>query len=505
MPLAHVASAEPTTHGAQAAPSSGAPRAAGASGADRSWSLRARLYLIASLAVLLAWVGGGAAMLVAANDASERMCRENLANLAQTILGFASHELEEIRADAGGATPDVVHRETAATLTSRYAYQIWSDKGELLLRSAHAPAERRLTPAGFTGFDSIEFEGTRLEVYALRSKTGDMTVIVSDSEDESVFGAVFGGHFALVMAVLLPAVLGGTWLLLRHALAPLLRTSRELEHRGPLGLAPLSVDGVPAELLSMVEAVNRLMLKVDDALSQERQFTALAAHELRTPLASLRVQAQVLARSRDPVEHRQELAALEVNVDRCTRMLNQMLALARVDSIQSRDLHLENLPLSDVLAEVLLDFVDLARQRDIEVECQLEIPHMQADRVLLQTLLRNLLSNAIRHAPAQGRVRVRSAMHAGHPLLVVEDSGGGIAEEEIGRVFERFYRGRGQQGPGVGLGLTIVSAIVRAHGARVRLGRSELGGLRVEVGLPRPGDAVGAPDDAGALAAPHAA
>lgn len=464
---------------------------------ERRWSLRARLYLIAGVAVLLAWVGGGAAIYLAAEDANERMCRENLVALAQTVLGFSAHELAEIRADAGGAEPGVVHLETAATLPSRYSYQIWSAKGQLLLRSVQAP-ERRLAPPGFTGFDTIRFDGRELDVFALNSNSGDMTVIVADSEDEGVFAAVFGRHLALFMAVLLPAVLGGTWWMLRHALAPLVRTSREVRRRGPNGLAPLPLDGAPAELRAIIDAVNRLMRKVDDALSQEREFTALAAHELRTPLASLRVQAQVLARSRDPAEQRHELAALEVNVDRCARMLNQMLALARVDALQPEGLQQEWLEVDDLVAEVLADLVVVAEQRGIEVECELHETRVFADRVLLQTLLRNLLSNAVRHTPDGGRVRVRSVRRAGYPQLVVEDSGPGIAEHERERVFERFYRGPGGRGPGVGLGLAIVSAIARAHGARVALGRSELGGLRAEVRLPRPPQADG---DAEALEA----
>lgn len=470
---------------------------------ERHWSLRARLYLVAGLAVLLAWVAGGAAMLVAATDASERMCRENLTNLARTILGFSAHELDEIRSDAGGAPPDVVHQETAATLPSRYAYQIWSRKGELLLRSVHAPSDRRLAPAGFTGFDKITIGGKELELFALDSANGEMTVIVADSEDESEFAAVFGGHFALVMAVLLPAVLGGTWWMLRHALAPLLRTSRDLGRRGPQGLEPLPLEGAPTELRAIIEAVNRLMAKVADALSQEREFTALAAHELRTPLASLRVQAQVLARSRDPAEHRQELAALEVNVDRCTRMLNQMLALARADALQPEGLQGEWLAAEDVVAEVLADFVAVAEQRGVELECDLAEADLFADRVLLQTLLRNLLSNALRHTPDGGRVRIRTMRDSGRPQLIVEDSGPGIPEEERQRVFERFYRGRGGRGPGVGLGLAIVSAIARAHGARIGLAESDLGGLRVEVRLPEPAPGGGGPATAGTAVAAH--
>lgn len=459
-------------------------RAAPPAHRERQWSLSARLYVIAGVAVVLAWIGGGAAMLVAASDANERMRHENLANLAQTVLSFAAHELDEIRADAGGSTPDVVHRETATTLPKRYSYQIWSARGELLLRSVHAPADRRLAPAGFSGFDRVSIDGSTLEVFALRSLAGDLTIVVADSEDEHRFAAAFGGHFLLVMAVLLPAVLGGAWWMLRHALVPLVRASRELGQRGPQGLAPLSLAGMPAELRPIIESVNRLMSKVDDALSQEKGFTALAAHELRTPLASLRVQAQVLARSSDPLEQRRELAALEANVDRCTRMLNQMLALARVDALQPEKMQCEWLSVGDLVAEVLADFVVVAEQRGIEVECDLAEDRVFADGTLLQMLLRNLLGNAIRHTPDRGRVRVRSGLCAGRPQLLVEDSGPGIPAAERQRVFERFYRGHGERGTGVGLGLAIVQAIARAHRARVSLRTSELGGLGVEVQLP---------------------
>ncbi|MFO1285260.1 MAG: hypothetical protein U1F49_01145 [Rubrivivax sp.] len=224
--------------------------------------------------------------------------------------------------------------ETAATLPSRYSYQIWSAQGQLLLRSVQAPV-RRLAPPGFTGFRTIRFDGRELDVFALNSKSGDMTVIVADGEDEGVFAAVFGGHLALFMAVLLPAVLGGTWWMLRHALAPLVRTSREVRLRRPSGLAPLPLDGAPAELRAIIDAVNRLMRKVDDAVAGARVHCAGRA-KLRTPLASLRGRAQVLARSRDRPEQRQELAALEVNVvaaracsTRCSRWPCRRVAARR--------------------------------------------------------------------------------------------------------------------------------------------------------------------------------
>ncbi|MBL8342718.1 MAG: sensor histidine kinase N-terminal domain-containing protein [Rubrivivax sp.] len=466
--------------------------------ARRGWSLRSRLYLVAGLAVLLAWVGGGAAMLMAASEANDRMCRENLLNLAQTILSFAQHELEEIRADAGGAAPDNVHRETAATLRARYSYQIWSDAGELLLRSVQAPSDRRVAPAGFDGFGKFELDGRQIEVYALRAPAQGMTIVVADHEDDNLLQATFGSYFGLVMVSLLLPVLGGTWLLLRRSLAPLLRTSQELERRGPQVLTPLALGDAPAELVSMIGAINRLMLKVDDALSQERGFTALAAHELRTPLASLRVQAQVVVRSRDPAEQRREVAALQANVDRCTRMLNQMLALARVDALQPGALQLERMALNEVLAEVLADFAALAGERGIEVTCRLEEPGVHADRVLLQMLLRNLLSNALNHTPSQGSIEVCSAPAQGHTLIVVEDSGPGIPDEEQVRVFERFYRRIGERGAGVGLGLAIVAAVARAHVAHISLARSRLGGLAVQLRWPVAPQGQGAPVPAGA-------
>lgn len=453
------------------------------------WSLRSRLYAVAAAAVLLAWVGGGGAMYLAARQASERMCQENLVNLAQTILSFSEHELEEMRAQRNGAVAaGNVHDDGGATLASRYSYQIWSDAGELLLRSGNAPASQRLAEAGHGGFSQTLVEGRPHEVFALHSPSRRMTIVVADAEDDAVLGAVFGGSFGLVMLALLPLVLGGTWLLLRQALAPLLQTGTQLEQRGPQArqaLAPLAVDNAPRELEPVIGAVNRLMRRVDDALSQERAFTALAAHEMRTPLASLRLQAQVLSRATERGERERELRALTRNVDRCTRLLNQLLALARLDAAAPGALTTEPLALAEMVAQVLPDLADEAARRGVELQCDLLEPQIRAERVGLAALLRNLLANALRHAPEGGVVRVRSVREGDRLRLDVEDSGPGIPAEDRQRVFERFYRRPGSEGLGVGLGLAIVASVARLHGAVVTLGDSDLGGLRASVSFAR--------------------
>jgi signal transduction histidine kinase len=220
---------------------------------------------------------------------------------------------------------------------------------------------------------------------------------------------------------------------------------------------------------------------VRHALQHEREFTALASHELRTPLASVRLQAQVLARAADPQERARAVEALTANVDRCSRMVTQLLLLARTDALSPHGVLAHPVRVDDACAEVLTDFAELADRRQITLDCDLAVQELAADKIALLTLLRNLVSNAMAYTPDFGTVRIATAQEPGRVLLSVDDSGSGIPEAERKRVLERFYRGDKQAGVGVGLGLAIVSRIVEAHQAAITLCDSSFGGLRVEV------------------------
>jgi two-component system, OmpR family, sensor kinase len=447
----------------------------------KSWSLRARVYAVAAVAILLAWVFGGMAIFSSAQREYERMCHENLASLAETVLRFSEHELHEVSTDQSllPATAPV-HSETAATLGQRYAYQIWSANGELLLRSVRAPESEPMGKLGTPGLSHRVVGGRPHEIYVLRSAHHGMEVHVWDNQDEPLFlSRTFMADLGLAFALSMLPVLLGTWLLVRGAFDSLVSAASQLRGRSPGDTTPVDARNPP-----LIKAINELLSSTREAIDKERSFTALAAHELRTPLAALRVQAQVLARALTDEEKSHGSTALYACVDRSSRLVTQLLELARADALVHGEALHSRVPLDEACAEVLSDFVDEAARRDIKLTCQLDAPAVLGDAVGVQTLLRNLLSNAMKHTPDSGSIVICAQNDGTDVVLRVDDSGKGIPEGERVSVFRRFYRGLGPSGIGVGLGLAIVSSIVQAHRAVVRLGSAPLGGLRVEVRFP---------------------
>jgi signal transduction histidine kinase len=277
----------------------------------------------------------------------------------------------------------------------------------------------------------------------------------------------------------------GTWWVTNKGFGAISGASRQLQRRGARDLTPIEVANPPRELEPFLEAMNGLLDQMRQAMAREREFTSLAAHELLTPLAAMRIQAQVLARTEAADERRARAAALMHSVDRCALLSTQLLNLARADAMVGSLAEVAPVRIDEACAEVLADFVADASRRRIDVACDLAAEQVLADRVGLQTLLRNLVGNAMRHTPDEGSIRIAASDESGRIVLRVEDSGEGIPEPERERVFQRFYRGRQSAGVGAGLGLAIVSSIVEAHRAVIALGRSPLGGLRVEVQFPR--------------------
>lgn len=450
-----------------------------------SWSLRNRAHSVAALAIVVSWVCGSFALYVSADREYERMCHQNLSNLAETILTLASHELHEIHEDGGAASGDPVHRETEATLGARYSYQIWSLDGQLLLRSVSAPPTVPLGTLGVAGLSHKTIDGKEQEVFVVVSQAHAMQIHVADSRDGSmVMSDSFLVHLVLGFLVSLVPVLMLSWLLMRRAFESLTDTARQMRGRNPTDTRPLNVSNPPRELQPLVGAINNFMGMSGQELMRQRSFTALAAHELRTPLASMRVQAQVLSRAQDGPDRIEGAAALMHSVDRCARLVTQLLTLARADALTEAGAPRAPIAVGEAFNEVLGDFAEELGRRSIVLHCELHAQEVFAERVGLQTLLRNLVSNAIRHTPDSGAIRVATASTPEAVTLAVEDSGDGIPEPEYENVFRRFYRRPGETGTGVGLGLAIVASVADAHGAVVKLARSSLGGLRVNVSFP---------------------
>lgn len=325
---------------------------------------------------------------------NERMRDARLVPLAQTIVAFTEHELAEIALDHTlGPLPLLgapVHVEATTALAGRYHFQIWSHRGELLLRTEGAPGATRLAAARQAGFSDATLSGHSARVYVLHIGTNGLEIQVADTaSDDDALALLFSPVYFATMVWSVAAVLNlAGWLIVR-TLRPVAAAERALRQRHAQELTPLDLHDVPQELQPMVAALNQLLHDGAQRLSRERGFTALAAHELRTPLAALRLQAQVAQRESDPIQRHERLSTLITSVDRCTHLLEQLLTLARVEQPDVSDRR-GDWSLDEVLDELGAE-IDA---RGLKVQQDLQVRQVHAHRFGLQTLLRASLSTS---------------------------------------------------------------------------------------------------------------
>ena len=433
-----------------------------------------------------AWVAGAVAIYTVVQRQDAMLFDARLEDLAQTLAVFADHEIREVAREGGSLDP--VDQDGPAS--PRYRYQIWSQDGRLLVSSPNAPRDQPLAPLGPLGWTTRTVAGQSLRVIALREPAGTNLIQVAEPISLRLnLADVFGGPLAIGVGVSATALGLLASALLRLALSPLQPAARHLARRGPADLSPLPMDELPAELTPVVGGINQLMRRVEAALRSERSFTAAAAHELRSPLAALHAQAQLLLRTgmAEPAR-RQALLSLQDGVDQAAHLVTQLLDLARTDSLASDPLGLSRergqVDLGSLFERLLDDVGAEATQRRLRITTLLGVEAIQGSEFGLRAMLRNLLHNAVAHAREGGEVVVGSRAEGSGTVVWVEDDGAGVPVDEQPRIFERFYRGQGVERQGCGLGLSIVKSVADAHGATIRLSTSPLGGLHLELHFP---------------------
>ncbi|SDH79940.1 two-component system, OmpR family, sensor histidine kinase QseC [Pseudomonas benzenivorans] len=393
---------------------------------------------------------------------------------------------------------------------SKLAFQVLDERGRVLLQSASAPAgvleqmvadlQRQdgnaqvLAPGEplakiaerLAGYQRIRLGQHHWRLFILRDPRDSHWILVGERQDvrgELVEKVALRSLLPDLVGLPLLALL--VWLAVGWGLRPLQRMAESIKARAPDNLAPLVLSPLPVELEPMGAAINRLLLQVNQLLEQEKRFIADAAHELRTPLAVLRIHAQNAQDARDPADRDEALRQLGGGVERATRVVTQLLTLARLDPNVAQ-LAMAELDLLGYLRNELAELTPLALARQQELTLEAAEPgdyRLLADGPSLGTLLQNLVGNALQYSPSGGRIQVLLEARADELLLRIQDSGPGVPAEQRQRLFERFYRlGEGQ---GAGLGLSIVQRVVELHRGRIELGDSPLGGLEVCVHLPR--------------------
>jgi two-component system sensor histidine kinase QseC len=349
------------------------------------------------------------------------------------------------------------------------AVAAWDAQGRLLM----ADHEGLVLPyrPDASGFLDVPIEGRPWRVYYLPASEGLWPVAAGHSayeRDELVYGLTLSQ--VVPWLLVLPVLLGLMAWAVRRALAPMHRLTDELAERDAQDLQAIPDEGAPAELRPLLAAMNGLFVRIEQLLLRERRFTADAAHELRTPLAVLRAQWDVVRRAASAEDRLQAEHKLDTGLERMERLVTQMLALSRAESGVTPELQ-HDVDWSLIVEQAMSDCLALAERRRIELACEwpptgVHPMPLLGNAHLLTVLLRNLLDNAVRYAPEGSAVLLRF----GAEYLAVENDGTPLSPQQLARLGERFYRPEGLRDGGSGLGVSIVRRIAQLHGLVLHVG-----------------------------------
>lgn len=441
-------------------------------------SMRARLFLILIVTTGIVWLSAVAWIFYNTRSQVEHVLDARLMEAANMVSALMVKQDLVVPQSADLTAKDLW--EPRNGYERQLSCQIWSFEGNLISKSDTAPATE-LT-AERTGYSETVINGEPWRVYAVENAELGVRVLVGDSLSirNELVGNVIKG-LLLPALLIMPILAGLIWLSVRSGLAPLNRMADSLSSRSASDFSPLPNENATVEIRPVIGALNDLFRRVADARERERNFTSFAAHELRTPLAGLKTQAQVALASNDPDIREKALSQIVQGVNRTGRLVRQLLDLAAVES-QGAEIKVgvvnpgETL---DYLRSELLAHTNEGIRVSIEDALFSVRISMNAD--LFTLAARNLLENAILHTKPGGTVACRLWTSDEFVSVSIDDEGPGIPAEEISQVTERFFRGRNKTTLGSGLGLSIVELALDHAGARLELNNLPSGGLSANI------------------------
>ncbi|GAB6139729.1 hypothetical protein JCM14076_04580 [Methylosoma difficile] len=379
----------------------------------------------------------------------------------------------------------------ANTLGHKYerkiAFQLWSKKDGLLLRSESAP--KFAFSETDNGFSKTTLDNQIWHVFSIANSSGEIVVHVGQKEEiRAELTDEISSQLVFQFLIGLPILGVVIWVIVGFSLKPLNRLEKSLARREASYLKPLSLRHLPNEIVPMVNEVNNLFAQLEEAFEHERRFTADAAHELRTPLAGLLTQAQVALRTHDDDTRKQALKRIEQAVNRMTYLVQQLLTFSRIDS-STEFLAKESAELAPEVVRVIAELEPEAHKKRINMEfVEEKVGAIVINAPLITILIRNIVDNAIKYTPARGNILISITGKPNHLQLSVEDSGPGISPDQYENSLKRFHRcvETANKAQGTGLGFSIVERIASIHAADLVLGVSQFGGLKVCILFPLP-------------------
>lgn len=441
------------------------------------YSLRRATFTALIAPMLVALVLVAVSGLLSAHRAIDNLRDHEMAQEAAFLMTLALHEVAEGEKLGKVSSPEAYGLDQIEKQGT--GYRIWSDNAVTTSDGSLPLADARTPQAGFA---DIEAGGVAWRRFVMRHP--QLSLAVEVAEPESLRSALMWqmvGSLVLPLLALILAVSLIASLRVAAAMRPMDAISRDIAAREAGDLAPLTGRSIPREIAPLVEAIDDLMRRLGQELEREREFTDNAAHELRTPLAALKMRAQLAERALAGLpEHRRTLAALVPAIDRMTGVVEQLLLLSR---LQHGREGFTRVDLSKVVEDVARDIAPsaIARSQSFDVEITPGL-HVRGNPDALAMVVRNLVENAVRHGREAGTVEVTLSPAGERVVLRVLDDGPGIPEDKLPQAFERFTR-FAPDSPGSGLGLSIVDRIAEIHEASVTLRNRPEGGLVCEMSL----------------------
>lgn len=442
-------------------------------------SLRGRLLWFLLAAITMAAIAQAAIAYRSALSDADQIFDYHMQQMAMSLRSSAT-----LTNKAADASPDPGNDDLVV--------QVWTPDGAQVFRSLSRAA---LPQRAVLGFSNVKANNTTYRIFSVQTSNQTVQVAMDMAVRQRMAGTLALRTVGPI-AVMAPILMLVVWWVVSGSLAPVSRVKRQVAARQADDLSPVSENDLPDEVLPLVHELNLLFGRVRTAFEAQQHFVADAAHELRSPLAALKLQVLSLERAQDDVARSVAIGRVTAGIERATRLVEQLLVLARQEGSVD-DVRLDRVNLSDLVKRTLGDMAGLAQARQID----LGLEHAddvavdgQPDALII--LMRNLVDNAIKYTPAGGTVdielrripaeaKVKGVAAPGRVLLSVEDSGPGIPPDERERVFSRFYRVPGSQAGGSGLGLAIIKSIAERHGAVLTLDSSErLGGLKIKIDFP---------------------
>jgi two-component system sensor histidine kinase QseC len=440
-------------------------------------SISKRLFLILVLTTGLVWLSAVVWIFLSTRAQVERVLDARLMEAGRMVSSMVARQ--EIEPNLSGALTADLPAHLHSAYDRQLSCQIWSLKGVLIGRSDAAPDQELSKHAD--GISETVIDGKQWRVFAITNTDLGVRVLIGDNlriRDSLVNDVIRG--LLLPALLILPALAMLIWLSVRRGLEPLRKIAGDLETRQASDLRPIEGVQTAKEIVPVLQSLNGLFARVASLRERERNFTAFAAHELRTPLAGLKTQAQVALASEDRTIRDQALRQIVVGVDRTGRLVRQLLDMSALEAFD-QDERRNSVQPAAILRMLATELADRTKNVTVEVSPELDAAELSIEPELFTLAARNLMENAVSHSLPGGVVRCHLGDVSEGQRVVIEDDGPGIPSEELPRVTERFFRGRNKTPVGSGLGLAIVELALGRGGWRLQLQNREIGGLRAVI------------------------